>query len=95
MSESRRYWSFKFHSLMSDGMSEAKHIGMQAKTMQRVVAITIFYISAHRMPHICRMNPYLVFPSRFESVFHERVLSGAVEHMEMRYGIFSAVIHRR
>ena len=80
---------------MGDGVGEAEHVGMQAKPVQRVVAVTVFNVSTYRMSHIGGVNANLVFASRFESILHERVLCGAVENVEVCHCIFPSVIHRR
>ena len=62
--------------------------------MQRVVAIAVFHVAAHGMPHVGRMYPYLILPACFKFVFHKRVVGCAVEHVEMCHCIFAAVIYR-
>ena len=76
-------------------MEEAKHIGMQAQAMEGVVAVAILGITANGMPHVCRMDTYLVLAASLKAKFHERVADGAMQHMEMGDGIFPAVVNRR
>ena len=87
--------SLEFHTLMCHGMIETEHIGMQTKTVQRVVAVTILYITTDRMPHICRMNTNLILAPCLQTVLHKTVRNRTVEHTEMRNSISSSVIHRR
>ena len=77
---------------MGDGVGEAEHVGMQAKPVQRVVAVAVFHVATYRMSHIGGVNANLVFASRFESILHERVLCGAVENVEVCHCIFPSVI---
>ena len=46
LAERVRNGCFKFHSLARHGMIETKHIGMQAKAVQRVGTIAILCIAA-------------------------------------------------
>lgn len=55
VSELRRDRRVKLHALASYRMGEAKHIGMQTETVQGVVAIAIFHVTTHRVPHIGRV----------------------------------------
>lgn len=79
-----RYW-----------MIEAENIGMETETMERIVAIAILGVSTDRMPHIGGMDTNLILSACLKLELYERVLRGAVEGMEMGYGILSAIIHRR
>ena len=60
--------------------------------MQRVVAIAVFHVAAHGMPHVGRMYPYLILPACFKFVFHKRVVGCAVEHVEMGHRILTPVV---
>ena len=69
---------------MCDGMVETEHIGMEAKPADRIVSVSIFHISTDRMPHVGRVDTYLVFAPGLEPIFHQRMFRRAVEHMEVR-----------
>ena len=43
---------FKLHGLAGGGMKETETVGMEAETMDRVVAIAVFYVAANRVAHI-------------------------------------------
>lgn len=60
---------------MRDGMIEAKHIGMKAQAMARIISISIFDIATYRMPHISSMNTYLVLTPSLQFKFYKRIIS--------------------
>ena len=95
MSESGRNLALKLHTLMRYRMIEAQDISVQAQTMHRVVAVSILNIATNWMSHIGGMDANLILPTRLQAVFHERMVCGTVESMEMCYRIFASVIHRR
>ena len=95
MAELSRNHRLELHRLARHGMVEAQHIGMQTKTVDRVVAVAILDVAAYGMPHIGRVYADLVLAPRLELELHQTVLRGAVEGAEMRNGILSAVVHRR
>ena len=72
-----RDWSLKLHWLACYRMIEAKHVGMKAESMKRVITIAVLDITAHRMPHIRGMNTYLVLTTSLKTELNERVLCGA------------------
>ena len=90
--ESRGNHGLKLHPLMCHGMVETEDVSMQTKTVQRVVAIAVFHITANGMPHVGAMHSNLVLTPRLQTELHERVLRGAVERVEMGDGIFATVI---
>ena len=63
--------SLKLHRLACYRMVEAKHIGMKAESVKRIITIAIFYIATHRMPHIRGMNTYLVLTTCFKTELDE------------------------
>ena len=56
-------------------MIEAKHIGMKAQAMARIISISIFDIATYRMSHIGSMNTYLVLTPRLQFKFYKRIIS--------------------
>ena len=70
MNKTSRDLTLEFHSLMSNRMDKTEHIGMKTQASTWIIAITIFYIATHRMPHIGTMNTYLIFSSCFKSLLH-------------------------
>ena len=64
MTKSCRYGGLKLHGLTGYWMVETQEPGMQAQTVQGIVAITVFRIATHRVPHISRMHADLVLTSR-------------------------------
>ena len=95
MSESGGDNSLKFHTLVSLRVGEAQHICVQAQAMHRVIAVSILNIATNWMSHIGGMDANLILPARLQAVFHERMVCGTVESMEMCYRIFASVIHLR
>ena len=73
-------------------MIEAKLECMQAQAMQRVITVTVFYVSTDRMAHISRMHANLVLTACLQTVLNQRIILGALKHIEMGYGIFSTVV---
>ena len=82
----------KLHALSCHGVSEAQHVGVQTKSVDRVIAIAVFYVAAYRVSHVGGVYSYLVLSSCLKPVFYERVLGGAVEDMEVCHRIFSAIV---
>ena len=78
---------------MCYGMVEAQPVCMQAQTVQWVITISVFHISADRMPHLCRMYANLIFSACLKSELHQSVCRCAFENMEVGYGMFSSIIH--
>ena len=66
---------------------------MQAKTMKRIVAITVFGITADRMPHVVSMNTNLVLATRLQFELNEGMLGGPVHDMKMGDGQLAPIIH--
>ena len=52
MPESGWYHCLKFHPLVSHWMCEAQYVGMKAQTVEGIVTIAVFHVSAHWMPYI-------------------------------------------
>jgi hypothetical protein len=52
-------------------MREAQEPGMQAQTVDGIVAIAVFGIAAYGMPQICRMYANLVLATRLQLIFHK------------------------
>ena len=67
---------------------------MQAQTVNRIVAITVFGVATYRMTHIGRMHADLVLASRLQFIFHQRMLCGTIQNMEMRDSQFADIIYR-
>lgn len=80
---------------MRHWMIETEHIGMEAKSMARIIAIAILDVTTHGMTKVLHVNAYLVLASRFEFELHEGVLAVGLEHAVVGKSIFSAVVHRR
>lgn len=76
-------------------MVEAELVGVQAQAVQGVVAVAIFNVTAHGVPHVGRVHTYLVLAARFQAVFHQTVFCGACQGVEVGDGIFAAVVHGR
>ena len=76
-------------------MHHAQHIGMEAESVERIVAVAVFHVATHGMSHVCRMHTDLVLASCFQFKLSEGMVGGTLQHLEMCHGIFSAVIHRR
>ena len=72
-------------------MHEAQHVGMEAETVQRIVAVAIFRVAAYRMSHVRRVNTNLVLTTRLQLIFHQRVLSSPCQHMEVRHSQLAAI----
>ena len=64
MCERWRYRGFKLHGTVRNGVIKTQHVSMQTKAPEGIVAIAIFMVATHRMPHICRMYTYLILASR-------------------------------
>ena len=64
MCERWRYGGFKLHGTVCNGVIKTQHVSMQTETPDGVVAIAIFMVATHGMPHICRMYAYLILASR-------------------------------
>lgn len=86
---------FKLHAFTRNGMIEAQHTSMQAKTMNGVVAVTILRIAADRMSHIGRVNANLILAARLKLIFYQRMLGRAIEHVKMGDSIFPTVVNGR
>ena len=56
---------------------------MEAQASDRIIAIAVFDVTADRMPHVGGVHTYLVLASCLQFEFHERVLSAAVERIEV------------
>ena len=56
---------------MRHWMIETEHIGMEAKSMARIIAIAILDVTTHRMPHIGSMHTNLVLASRLQAELHQ------------------------
>ena len=52
-------------------MVEAEHVGMQAETAARVIAIAILDVATYGMAHIGSVNANLVLPARLQLKLHE------------------------
>lgn len=68
---------------------------MKTEPMERVVAITILDITAHRMTHIGRMDTDLVLPPGVKAELHKRMVHGTTERPEMGNGILASIVHGR
>ena len=75
-------------------MIETEDVSVKAQPSDRVITIAILHIATDGMPHIGRVDAYLILTSCLQTILHKRMGSGAVENMEMRDGIFSAIVHR-
>lgn len=62
--ESNGNGSLELHVLVSHGVDKAQQEGMQAKTVQGVVAIAILGVATDGMPHVSRMYTNLILPTR-------------------------------
>ena len=76
-------------------MHEAQHVGVEAETVQRIVAVAIFRVAADRMSHVRRVNTNLVLTTRLQLIFHQRVLGSPCQHMEVRHSQLAAIVSRR
>ena len=65
---------------------------MEAETVQRVVAIAVLRVATNGMAHVGGVDANLILASCLQLKLHERVLGGAVEHMEMGDGELAAII---
>lgn len=79
----------ELHRLVGHRMVEAKYVGMEAQASDRIIAIAVFDVATDRMPHVGGVHAYLVLASRLQFEFHERVLSAAVERIEVGDGQFA------
>lgn len=85
----------KLHGFASGGMEEAEAIGMEAETMDGVVAIAIFYVAANGMAHICGVDTNLILTPRLETKLYKAMVDGATKHAEMANGVFASIINWR
>ncbi len=74
---------------------EAENVSMKAEASDWIIAIAILYVSANRMPHIGRMDTYLILPSGLQTIFHQRMACRAVKDPIVGNGIFSTIVNRR
>ena len=77
---------------MCNWMIERKDISMKTKASYWVITITIFCISTHGMSHVGRVHTNLIFTACFELILYKCVISGAFNHVKMRYCILSSVV---
>ena len=73
-------------------MVEAEHISMQAKTTAWIIAITILNVTTNWVSHIGSMHTNLVLSTRLQLIFHQRMLCGALQGMEMGNGVLAAIV---
>ena len=66
----------KLHRLMGYGVIKTKNISVQAQTLQRVVAITIFCIATHRVIYISSVDAYLIFAPCLQLKLYQRMRIG-------------------
>ena len=67
---------------------------MKTKTMDGVVAIAVFVVTANGMPHVGRVDAYLILTTRLKLKLHKAEVGGPVEDMVVGYGIFTTIVHR-
>lgn len=79
----------ELHWLVCHWMVEAEHVGMEAQASDRIIAIAVFDVATDRMSHVSGVHTYLVLASRLQFEFHERMLSAAVERIEVGDGQFA------
>ena len=68
---------------------------METQTVDRIIAIAVFRISAYGMTHIGRVDTDLILTTCLKLEFHEREVRGPVEDMIMGNGIFTAIVDWR
>lgn len=73
----------ELHRLVGNRVIEAKHVGMETETSDRIIAIAVFDVATDRMPHVGGVHTYLVLAPCLQFEFYERVLSAAVERIEV------------
>ena len=95
LTESCGYRGLKLHGFARAGMREAQQPGMEAQTVDGIVAIAVFGIAAYGMAHVGRMYANLVLATRLQLIFHKRMFGSAVQYMEMRDSQFATIVHRR
>lgn len=80
---------------MAHRVVERQNVSMETQPSDGVVAVAVFYVAAHRMPHVGSMDTYLILPSRLKPELHKRVGGCSVEHMIVSDSVFAAVVYRR
>lgn len=90
-----RLWhrSRKLNRFVAHRMIEAEPIGMKAQTPDGVVAIAIFQVATHGMPHVGCMDANLVFAPRLQAKFHQRMGFRAAKDAKVGYGEFPAIVN--
>lgn len=73
----------ELHRLVGNRVIEAKHVGMETETSDRIIAIAVFDVAADRMPHVGGVHTYLVLASCLQFELHERMVPAAVERIEV------------
>ena len=76
-------------------MPEAKHEGMKAETMNRIVAVSVLGIATDRVAHVSRMHTNLILTTGLQLKLYERMLCSPVQHTIMGDGKFSTIIDWR
>ena len=93
--ELSRIRCFKPHQLSRDGMIETEFESMQGQASDRIYVFqSIASVADNGMPQILHVYTYLVFSSRFQVQFNERVSIGSFDGTVMRNGFLSPVICR-
>ena len=93
--ELSRIRCFKPHQLSRDGMIETEFESMQGQASDRIYVFqSIASVADNGMPQILHVYTYLVFSSRFQVQFNERVSIGSFDGTLMRNGLLSPVICR-
>ena len=80
---------------MGNRVIETQQESMQTQSVQRVIAITIFHITTHRMPQVSTMDTYLILTSRLQLKLHQTVGCSSVKGKEMGNGILATIVNRR
>lgn len=75
-------------------MIETEDVSVKAQPSDRVITIAILHIATDGMSHIGRVDAYLILTSCLQTILDKRMCSGTVEDMEMRDGVFSAIVYR-
>ena len=52
---------FKMHAFARHRVGEFQYPGMKRKTVERIGRCSIFFIPGYAVPHVLKMNPYLIF----------------------------------
>ena len=89
--ELSRIRCFKPHQLSRDGMIETEFESMQGQASDRIYVFqSIASVADNGMPQILHVYTYLVFSSRFQVQFNERVSIGSFDGTVMRNGFLSS-----